>query len=170
MFVRAALFVLLASGAALLGTGAALAGPATRLGIATDGCRLLLPVPCPPELPPDLIAIPVGTPFPIGAQALDAGGALADTTISFTTSDPLGTVPPPYHQMPGVTQPFGTVILYTPGAQTVTAHTDNGLIAFKNIFVEDAATIAVPALGTGSKALLALALAGLGTFFLQRRT
>jgi hypothetical protein len=93
-------------------------------------------------------------------------------TIVFSSTDPFATLPAAYTfgSADGGTKAFTGVILRTPGPQTITG-TDsvNELSGSVTLVVTGTASVSVPVLSTGMKALSVLLLAMTGIWFARMR-
>jgi hypothetical protein len=141
---------------------------ADRLAVSTSVCLISI---CPGN-PPPAKSVASGDPFNLYVEALLHGGL--DTsylgTVTFSSTDPLATLPPAYSFGPsdGGRKAFGGVVLRTLGPQTITG-TDsvNGLSGSVTLVVTGSTPVSVPLLSPQMKALSALLIALVG-FWLAR--
>jgi hypothetical protein len=128
---------------------------------------------CPPPTPGfcTLRTVSSGVPFTLAAAALDANGnpdAGYTGTWAFTSSDPLGTLPPARIVVPadqGHVILIDPAILRTVGLQTITVTEAAGVLPPATVTLvvwPSPAGASIPAMSTVGAVALALALAGIG--------
>jgi hypothetical protein len=104
------------------------AGPAVGFSVVSNHCAL---GPCPCCIQ-NLTTVASGTPFLVAVVAIDAANSLASGylgTISFSSTDPLATLPPAYSFLPSDDSRRGfTAILRTPGVQQITVTDSAGAL------------------------------------------
>ena len=142
---------------------AAAAAPAVQLVVSNDPCDLF-PCPLPPP-PPTSVGSRV--PFLLAVVALDAGGSRDASyrgTVSFSSSDPMASLPASYTFTASDAGGKGfTVFLSTLGSQTITG-TDNGAPTLSGSLTLNvtASSQGIPTLSTFAIAVLAIALGVVG--------
>ena len=146
-----------------------------RLAVSNDPCLISA---CSGN-PPSATSVAAGSSFNLYVAAFqqiggnDAGpDANYPGTVTFTSTDPLASLPPTYTFVlaDGGTKGFSGVALRTAGSQTITG-TDpvNGLSGSVTLTVTEEASLSVPTLSTGTRAFLALALALTGLWLARLR-
>jgi hypothetical protein len=150
---------------------AALAAPAVRLDVSNNPC---IAEPCPGTVVvPTTIA--AGTPFLIFVAALDAESSRdPDYTgmVVFSSTDPLATLPSSFTFTPaneGGTRGGLAAVLRTIGEQTITVTDAAGKLSPGSfVMTVTGSAESVPTVSGWARILLAMALACVGVWFLQR--
>jgi len=150
----------------------ATAGPAVRLLVTNDVCRVST---CPGTNPPPPTTIQSGSPLTVYVAGLDATNGLVtslSTTAAFSSSDPLASLPPTFtftSADQGVRAFANGVVLRTLGTQTITATdvSETLLPGTLSMTVTGPVAINTPALSDGLKLLFAVCL-GLAGFLVLR--
>ncbi len=152
---------------------------AAGLAIAAPATHLFIAIPCVdvcPGTPTYFIVVDAGQTQPLLVRALDASGEIDLTytgTVTFGTTDVLGTVPADYTFTPadrGEHLFLDAALLQTLGHQTlsVTAVTNPAISGAWIVTVRGPGpNTSVPTLGSVGKVLLALLIAGVGGWILQ---
>lgn len=162
-----------AFGCLLIGSGEVLAAPATQLVLSNDFCLI---EPCGVHPPPARVATS-GVSFAIFVAALDDQGSLGSYlgAITFTSTDPLATLPTSFTFLPGgggALREFAAT-LRTPGDQTITVTDSEGNLRPGTLVMTVtgiAPTEPIPAISGWAKILLLLALAFSGIWLSRHLT
>jgi len=157
----------------LVTAGKASAAPATQLVLSNDFCLI---EPCGPHPPPARVATS-GVSFEIFVTALDGQFALDFGylgTISFTSTDPLATLPPSHTFLPKDRGDRAfSAVLRTLGEQTITVTDSEGKLV-PGILVMTVTGIApaepIPSISGWAKILFLLALALTGIWLSRHLT
>jgi hypothetical protein len=143
-----------------------------RLVLSNSPCLISA---CPSAAPPAPTSVASGSPFSLYAavfKVIDGNIVGPDGnyrgTVDFTSTDSLASLPASltFGATDGGTRAFNGVVLRTPGSQTITG-TDraNSLSGSLTLTVTGQLSVSVPMISAGMKALLALALASAGIYF-----
>lgn len=148
------------------------AAPATQLALSNHPCLIQV---CAHPVPPIPTTVESGASFPVFVAALDSRNArdIGFTgTVILSSSDPLATLAPPYVF---VTEDEGgrgfSVILRTPGAQTITVMDVSGTLTPGTLTMTVTApgfTVGIPTLTIWTKLALALLLGLAGVWVFRR--
>jgi hypothetical protein len=152
---------------------AASAAPAVRLGISSSFCFIQN---CPGVQPPAPTSVASGSQFGVYVAALDASNVHATSytgTVTFSSSDPLATLPASYTFVPadGGVKAFSAV-LRTLGEQTITvSDSGNNLIPGTLTMTVTGAQVpeAIPILSFEARVLLAVVLGAAGVLLIRMR-
>ena len=144
---------------------------------AAPATKLVVYIPCVAICPGPVFyhLVISGEAFPLAVEAVDASGRLDPTyrgTVVFSSTDPLGTLPPPYSFTAadqGYVLLLSAGVLRTAGSQTIFVRdVQNGLSGSWEVTVEPALG-AIPAQTPSSAVALVLGLAAVGFWLLRSR-